>query len=73
MSVGSVAERAVADGSISGRPKFDPRHVTPYLFILPAVLVIFAGLVYPILDAFYLSFYDWKLGTPISKAPYAGL
>ena len=73
MSVGSVAERAVADGSTSGRPKFDPRHVTPYLFILPAVLVIFAGLVYPILDAFYLSFYDWKLGTPISKAPYTGL
>ena len=57
----------------SARPRFDPRVFTPYFFILPAVLVIFGGLVYPIFDAFYLSFYDWKIGTPISSAPYTGL
>ncbi len=60
-----------AAGSV--RPRFDPRVFTPYFFILPAVLVIFGGLVYPIFDAFYLSFYDWKIGTPISSAPYTGL
>ncbi len=35
--------------------------------------MIAGGLVYPILDAFYLSFYDWKIGTPISSAPFSGL
>ena len=32
-----------------------------------------AGLAYPVIDAFYLSFYDWDLGTPFSKAPFVGL
>ena len=29
---------------------------TPYLFIAPAVLVMAAGLLYPVADAIYLSF-----------------
>ncbi len=45
----------------------------PYFFILPAVLVMAAGLVYPVISAFYLSFYDWKIGTDIGDAPYVGL
>ena len=32
-----------------------------------------AGLVYPVLDALYLSFFDWKIATPFSKAEYVGL
>ncbi len=47
--------------------------MTPYLFIAPAVLVMLAGLAYPVVDAIYLSFYDWDLGTPFSKAPFVGL
>ncbi|MGE0314507.1 MAG: carbohydrate ABC transporter permease [Lautropia sp.] len=46
--------------------------LTPYLFLLPAVLVMLAGLVYPVLDAFYLSFFDWKIGTPFASAPNVG-
>ena len=61
------------DAGAAAPPRFDSRVLTPYLFILPACLVIVAGLVYPILDAFYLSFYDWKIGTPISSAPFSGL
>ena len=55
------------------QPRFDSRALTPYFFILPAVLVMLAGLLYPVIDAFYLSFYDWKIGTPFSKADNVGL
>ena len=50
----------------------DYRLLTPYLFIAPAVLVMAAGLVYPVVDAFYLSFHDWKIGTPFDKAENVG-
>lgn len=56
----------------SGR-SFDWSSLGPYLFILPAVLIMAAGLVYPVIQAFYLSFYDWKIGTDFSSAPYVGL
>ena len=49
------------------------RALTPYLFILPAVLIMAGGLVYPVIDAFYLSFFDWKIGLPFSDAPFVGL
>ena len=55
------------------RPRFDSRALTPYWFILPAVAVMAAGLVYPVLDALYLSFFNWKIATPFSKAEYVGL
>ena len=55
------------------RPRLDSRALTPYWFILPAVLVMAAGLVYPVLDALYLSFFDWKIATPFSKAENVGL
>ena len=32
-----------------------------------------AGLVWPVLDAFYLSFFDWKIGTPFETAPNVGV
>ena len=60
----------------AGRPPPRGRRagmLTPYLFILPAVLVMAGGLVYPVIDAFYLSFYDWKIGLQFKDAPYVGL
>lgn len=51
----------------------DLRSLGPYFFILPAVAVMAAGLVYPVIQAFYLSFYDWKIGTDFADAPYSGL
>ncbi len=50
----------------------DTRALNPYLFIAPAVLVMAGGLLYPIFDALYLSFYDWKIGEPFSKADGVG-
>ena len=55
------------------RSRFSSRALTPYWFILPAVAVMAAGLVYPVLDALYLSFFDWKIATPFSKAENVGL
>ena len=55
------------------RPRFSSRALTPYWFILPAVAVMAAGLIYPVLDALYLSFFDWKIATPFSKAENVGL
>lgn len=47
--------------------------LTPYFFIAPAVIVMAAGLVYPVIDAFYLSFFNWKIGTPFEYADNVGL
>ena len=55
------------------RPRFAYRDMVPYFFILPAVAIMVAGLVYPVVQAFYLSFYDWKIGTDFAAAPYVGL
>ncbi|MEM7021535.1 MAG: sugar ABC transporter permease [Pseudomonadota bacterium] len=55
------------------RPAVDARAVAPYLFIFPAVLVMVAGLAYPVINSFYLSFYDWEIGTDFAKAPFTGI
>ena len=46
--------------------------LTPYVYILPAVLVMLAGLLYPIVSAVQLSFYDWSLGTEFDTARFVG-
>lgn len=58
-----------SDDSYQGR---DYRAVTPYLFIAPAIFVMIAGLAYPVVQSLYLSFYDWKIGTPLSSANQVG-
>src|SRR6218665_3729957 len=47
--------------------------LTRYIYILPAVLVMLAGLMYPILSAVQLSFYDWSMGTEFDTARFVGL
>ena len=51
----------------------DWRKTSPYLFILPAVLVMAAGLLYPVIEAFHLAFYDWDIGQDFEDAPNVGL
>ncbi len=46
--------------------------VTPWLFVLPAIFVMAAGLLWPVIDSIYLSFFDWKIATPFATAPYVG-
>lgn len=50
----------------------DSRRWAPYAFILPAVVVMAAGLLYPVLDAVYLSFLDWQIGEQFDDAESVG-
>lgn len=56
----------------SARPRFSARSITPFLFIAPAVAIMVAGLLYPVVQAIYLAFYDWRIGTDLADAPYVG-
>jgi multiple sugar transport system permease protein len=47
--------------------------LVPYAYIAPAVVVMVAGLAYPIVEAFHLSLYDWGMGTPWTTARWIGL
>ncbi|MCB1969237.1 MAG: sugar ABC transporter permease [Geminicoccaceae bacterium] len=50
----------------------DSRQWAPYAFILPAVIVMAVGLLYPVGDAIYLSFLNWQIGQQYSDAEYVG-
>ncbi len=43
------------------------------LFVGPAVLVMAAACLYPVLSAFQLSLFDWNMGTPWSSARWVGI
>ena len=45
----------------------------PFIFILPAVVVLVVGLIIPVGQALYLSFFDWDMGTPWESAKALGL
>lgn len=45
----------------------------PALYLGPAVLVMAAACLYPVLSAFQLGLFDWSLGTPWSEARWVGL
>ena len=49
-----------------------PRWV-PALYLGPAVLVMAAACLYPVLAAFQLAGYDWSMGTPWESANWVGL
>ena len=44
-----------------------PRWV-PALYLGPAILVMAAACLYPVLSAFQLAGYDWSMGTPWASA-----
>lgn len=48
-----------------------PRWV-PALYLGPAVMVMAAACLYPVLSAFQLAGYDWAMGTPWSSARWVG-
>ncbi len=50
-----------------------PQTWVPFIFILPAVVVLVVGLIVPVANAFYLSFFDWDMGTPWESAKSIGL
>ena len=48
-----------------------PRWV-PWLYLGPAVLVMAAACLYPVLSAFQLAGYQWAMGTPWASAQWVG-
>ena len=53
-------------------PQKVANRLTPYLFLLPALVIMGVGLVYPVAQSVKLSFMDWKLGTLPEKAVFSG-
>ena len=45
---------------------------TAWFFILPAVLIMAAACLYPVISAVRLGFFDWSMGTPWTQAKWAG-
>jgi len=45
----------------------------PVLYLGPAVLIMAAACLYPVLSAFHLGLFDWSMGTPWSEARWVGL
>ena len=68
----AIASAAFELNMLSSRFK-SPQSYVPYLFILPAVAVLLVGLIVPVGNALYLSFFDWDLGTKWDSAEFLGL
>ena len=72
MTTAVEADRTAA-GVARGAPRRRPRvRMTPYLFVAPAIAIMLLGLLYPVIQAFYLALFDWKIGTPFDRAPFVG-
>ncbi len=56
--------------TLGKKPRIEPGLLSPYMFITPAVLIMVGGLLYPVVMAFYLSFYDWEIGRELQDAPF---
>ena len=68
-----ISGNAALPPVLGKKPRFEADAFTPYMFIAPAVIVMVGGLLYPVVMAFYLSFYDWEIGRDLSDAPFIGL
>ena len=49
------------------------RRLTPYAFAAPAVLIMLFGLLYPVVEALRLAFYEVRLGEQITPQAFRGL
>ena len=45
----------------------------PWVYLGPAVAVMAAACLYPLLSALQLGFYDWSMGTPWGEAKWVGM
>jgi len=51
----------------------NPQVIASFIFVFPAVFILVVGLIIPVANAFYLSFFDWDMGTPWETATFLGL
>ncbi len=64
--------RSLSIAAATSPPKRRHLFLTPYLFILPAALLFIVFMLYPLVDAFRISLYDWKI-VPGANSPFVGL
>jgi multiple sugar transport system permease protein len=65
-----VGRRYDGDASMSAGFRSNAR--TAWFFVLPAVIIMLAACLYPVISAIRLGFYDWSLGTPWAQARWTG-
>ena len=58
--------------STSVSPPGNYKWLVGYLFVAPAVFLMGAGLIYPVIQGLLLSMFDWGIGTPASSAEFIG-
>jgi len=57
----------------ASRIKGKARHNAPFLFLLPALLVVFAVLIFPIVFSFVVSAFNWPLSAGAGERKFVGL
>lgn len=55
------------------RLRLRTRQLAGYVFVSPAIVFLLCFAIGPILFAFYVSFHDWNMLTPIGRMPFRGL
>jgi len=61
------------DGLSLSRIQGKARHRAPFLFLLPALLVVFAVLIFPIVFSFFVSGFNWPLSEGAGERKFVGL
>ncbi len=61
------------DGVSVSLIKGKARHRAPFLFLLPALLVVFAVLIFPIVFSFFVSGFNWPLSEGAGVRKFVGL
>lgn len=61
------------DGVSIAFEKGKARHRAPFLFLLPALLVVFAVLIFPIVFSFFVSGFNWPLSEGAGVRKFVGL
>ena len=56
--------------STSVSPPGNYKWLVGYLFVAPAVFLMGAGLIYPVIQGLLLSMFDWGIGTPAASAEF---
>ncbi len=69
----TAGERTTLGAAVVARPRSRPAQWQPYLFMLPALVILGAVLIYPLAYSFYLSFHDWTMQTFRQGVPFIGL
>ena len=68
----AVAPTRILPWGVDGKQPGHFRGITPYLFVAPALIVLAFTCLYPVIKGFELSFFDWKLGTPLESRKFVG-